>query len=94
MAAAPIRTRDQRIEVRATAEERTLISRAAAESGADLTTFVLTNLTDAARRVLADRDRFELTPEAAAEWDRINDEPARDLPGLRKLLQRRSPFER
>jgi uncharacterized protein (DUF1778 family) len=86
------RTRDKRLEVRTTAEERALIDRAAASTGTDVTSFVVTHVTDAAQRVLADRQRFELSPEASAEWDRINRRRARDLPGLRRLLERRSPF--
>ena len=58
----------------------------------DLTSFVVTNLTDAARRVLADRDHFSLSAEAAAEWERINRRPAEELSGLRRLMQRPSPF--
>lgn len=92
MAAGTARTRHRRLEVRTTDEERELIDRAAAAEGTDVTSFVLSHLTDAAQRVLADRDRFELTPEAAAAWDRINARPARDLPELRRLLQRHSPF--
>lgn len=86
------RTRDRRLEVRTTADDRDLIDRAAAASGTDVTTFVIDNLTEAARRVLADRDRFQLSAEAASEWDRINRRPARDLPGLRRLMERPSPF--
>lgn len=86
------RVRDRRLEVRTTAAERDLIDRAAQAEGTDLTSFVVAHLTDAARRVLADRDHFTLDPAAAAEWDRINDEPARDLAGLRRLLERPSPF--
>ena len=87
------RTRDLRLEVRTTDDERSLIDRAVAAAGVDLTSFVVSNLTDAARRVLADRDRFALTADAAAEWDRINARPARDLAGLRRLMQRPSPFD-
>jgi len=89
---APTRTRARRLEVRTTSEERELIDRAAAASGSDLTSFVVEHLTDAARRVLADRDRFVLDPEAAAEWERINDRAAAELEGLKQLLQRPSPF--
>ncbi len=90
--AAPIRTRDRRLEVRTTDDERRLIDRAAQATGTDLTSFVVTHLTDAARRVLADRDHFVLSSDAAAEWDRVNRRPARDLAGLRRLMQRHSPF--
>lgn len=86
------RTRDRRLEVRMTTAERDLIDRAADASGADLTTFVVSHLTEAAQQVLADRDRFELASEASAEWERINRRPARALPGLRRLMERPTPF--
>jgi uncharacterized protein (DUF1778 family) len=88
----PTRTRSKRLEIRTTAEERDLIDRAAIASGTDLTTFIVTHITDAAREVLADRDRFVLSPEAASEWDRINGRPAQTLAGLRALMKRPSPF--
>ena len=88
----PTRTRDRRLEVRTTSEERELIDRAAEASGTDLTSFVVEHLTDAARQVLADRDRFMLDDAAAAEWDRINRRPAKELAGLKRLMQRPSPF--
>jgi uncharacterized protein (DUF1778 family) len=86
------RTRDKRLEVRTTADERALITRAAEAAGTDLTTFVVAHMTEAAQRVLADRDHFELSAESAAEWDKINARRARDLPGLRRLFERPSPF--
>jgi uncharacterized protein (DUF1778 family) len=89
---APARIRDRRLEVRTTAEERDLIDRAAEATGTDLTSFVVAHLTDAARQVLADRERFTLTPDSAPEWERINRRPAKELAGLRRLMQRPSPF--
>lgn len=86
------RRRSKRLELRATPEERELIERAARETGSDLTEFVLTHASDAARRVLADRERFELDAEALAVWESINSRRARDLPGLRRLMTRPSPF--
>lgn len=86
------RTRNERIEVRATHDERALIDQAVAASGGDLTSFVMKNLTVAAQRVLADRTEFVLDAEGRAAWDEINARPACDLPGLRALLQRPSPF--
>mgnify|MGYP000909819660 CR=1 FL=1 len=90
--AATTRMRDRRLEVRTTTQERDLIDRAAQASGTDLTSFVIEQLTEAARRVLADRDQFVLTTEAAAEWDRINRRSAKELTGLRSLMERPSPF--
>lgn len=46
----------------------------------------------AAQRVLADRDRFDLDAVAAEAWDAMSARPARDLPGLRRLTERPSPF--
>lgn len=88
----PTRTRDRRLEVRTTTEERDLIDRAAEATGTDLTSFVIEHLTDAARQVLADRHHFTLDADAAAEWNRINRRPAKELAGLKRLMQRPSPF--
>ena len=86
------RRRSQRIEVRATPEDRALIDRAVATAGTTVTAFVLSSVTTAARQVLADRTEFVLSPEAADAWEAINTRPARDLPGLRELMRRPSPF--
>ncbi len=86
------RLRNERLEVRTTEDERSLIDRAVAEQGTDLTEFVISNLTVAARRVLADRTEFRLDQEAAEAWDAVNRRRGRDLPGLRRLMERPSPF--
>lgn len=86
------RRRDRRMDLRTTSEERELIDRAVAATGTDLTDFVVSHAYDAALRVLADRDRFELDAPALEAWEAINVRPARELPGLRELMQRPSPF--
>jgi uncharacterized protein (DUF1778 family) len=86
------RRRSRRLELRTTPDERDLIDRAAAETETGLTDFVVSSALEAARRVLADRDRFELDPLAAEAWEKLNARPARDLPGLRHLMERPSPF--
>jgi uncharacterized protein (DUF1778 family) len=86
------RLRSERLEVRTTRAERVLIDRAVAEQGTDLTEFVVSNLTVAARRVLADRTEFALDAASADAWAAINRRRARDLPGLRRLMERPSPF--
>lgn len=88
----PTRLRSERLEVRTTKDERALIDRAVAEQGTDLTEFVIASLTVAARRVLADRTQFVLDAESAEVWEAINRRRARDLPGLRGLMERPSPF--
>jgi uncharacterized protein (DUF1778 family) len=89
---ATTRLRSERLEVRTTKDERKLIDRAVAEQDTDLTEFVVSNLTVAARRVLADRTEFSLDAESAVAWETINRRRARDLPGLRHLMERPSPF--
>lgn len=86
------RRRSRRMELRTTPEERAVIDRAVVVTGTDLTDFVVTEAYNAARRILADRDRFELDTDAVTAWDELNARPARDVPGLRRLMQRPSPF--
>lgn len=85
-------SRTERIEVRATPADRALIDRAVAAAHTDLTEFVLSTVRVAARRVLADRAEFVLDDEMRAAWDDVNARRARDLPGVRRLLERPSPF--
>lgn len=80
------------MELRTTPDERDLIDRAVAASDTDVTEFVVRSAVAAARRVLADRDRFELNAKAVEAWDALNARPARELPGLRRLMARPSPF--
>jgi uncharacterized protein (DUF1778 family) len=87
------RRRSRRLELRTTPHERELIDRAVAASDTDLTEFVVASAVQAAQRVLADRDEFVLDPDALEAWEAINSRPARDLPGLRRLMERPSPFE-
>ncbi|MHB1444468.1 MAG: type II toxin-antitoxin system TacA family antitoxin [Acidimicrobiales bacterium] len=86
------RRRSRRMDLRTTPEERELIDRAVAAAGTDLTEFVVTHACEAAQRVLADRSLFVLGGEALSAWEQINARPARELPGLRKLMERPSPF--
>lgn len=86
------RRRSRRMELRTTEEERALIDRAVVASGSDLTEFVVTHASEAARRVLADRQSFELDADALIAWEELNARPARELPGLAALFRRPSPF--
>jgi uncharacterized protein (DUF1778 family) len=87
-----VQRRSRRLELRTTPDERDLIERAAAATAAGLTEFVVGSAVEAARRVLTDRDRFELDSAAVEAWEAMNARPARDLPGLRRLMERPSPF--
>ena len=92
MAAVETRRRNRRMELRTTAEERDLIDRAAAATATGITEFVVSGAVEKAQRVLADRDQFELDPAAAEAWEAMNARPARGLPGLRRPMDRPSPF--
>ena len=92
MAAVEARRRSRRMELRTTPEEREIIDRAAAASDTGLTEFVVSSAVNAAQQLLADRDRFELDAVAVEAWETLNARPARDLPGLRRLMERPSPF--
>ncbi|HWB72344.1 MAG TPA: DUF1778 domain-containing protein [Egibacteraceae bacterium] len=87
------RARSERIEFRTTPEVRRLVERAVEASDTNLTDFAEASLVVAAQRVMADRDRFVLSERTAAEWEAINTRRPRDLPGLRRLMQRPSPFD-
>lgn len=80
------------MELRTTPEERELSDRAVATTGGDLTDFVVNDAYEAAKRLLADRDHFELDDKAHAAWEVLNDRPSRDLPGLKRLMSRPTPF--
>jgi uncharacterized protein (DUF1778 family) len=55
------RARTQRLETRVTAEQKTLIERAAALQGRTVTDFVLTSVQDAARRAIEKHQQLELS---------------------------------
>jgi uncharacterized protein (DUF1778 family) len=55
------RIREQRLEARVTAEQKTLIEHAAALQGRTVTDFVLTSVQDAARRAIAEHQQLELS---------------------------------
>lgn len=86
-------TRDARIELRATKDDRDLIVRAADACNMKLSEYAVSHLVTDARRTLADRTEFVLSPEQQAAWEAINSRPARDIPSLRALTERPSPFK-
>ena len=55
------RTRAQRLEARVTAEQKSLVERAAALQGRTVTDFVLTSVQEAARRTIEEQQRLALS---------------------------------
>jgi uncharacterized protein (DUF1778 family) len=76
----PARRRAERLEARVTAEQKTLIERAAALQGRSVTDFVVTSVQDAARRAIADHEILVLSErDRAAFYDALlNPQPVND----------------
>ena len=55
------RARDERLEVRVTAQLKSLVAQAAAVQGRTVTDFVLASVQDAARRTIEEQQRLDLS---------------------------------
>lgn len=82
----PKNPKSERLAVRLSPQQRSLLSEASRTQATTITEFVLSAATRAAEDVLADRRRFVLAePEWAAFVAALDREP-RELPRLRRLL--------
>ncbi|MBI2778160.1 MAG: DUF1778 domain-containing protein [Chloroflexi bacterium] len=82
----PKNTKSERLAVRISPEQRSLLSEASRTQETTITEFVLSAATRAAEDVLADRRRFVLAGSEWAAFLAVLDRPPRDLPRLRRLL--------
>lgn len=82
----PKNTKTERLAVRISPEQRSLLSEASRTQEKTITEFVLSAATRAAEDVLADRRRFVLAEPEWANFLAALDRPPRDLPRLRRLL--------
>jgi uncharacterized protein (DUF1778 family) len=80
----------QRLNLRVEDLDRELFHRAAEANRETLTQFLVAGGRERAERVLADRTRFQLSPDAWSELVAIMDREARPNPKLAKLFSRRS----
>ena len=80
---------DTRINLRASPEAKALIERAAALMGTTVSSFMLQNAYDAARRVVAERDTLTLSQKAFHEFVTACEKPAKPTKALRDLMARR-----
>lgn len=92
MATTTARTRV--INLRTDEARRALIDRAAEALGKDRTEFMLDAATREAQSVLLDRRLFHLDEAAFRRFAEALDAAPGDNPRLRKLLAKRSPWER
>ena len=81
------------INVRAPAELRDLIDRAASAQGKTRTDFVLEASAEAARRVLLDQVFFQADARRLKAFQDALDEPISDNKAVRRLLAKKSPWE-
>lgn len=82
------RVRAERLEARVTAEQKSLIERAAALQGRSVTDFVLTSVQDAARRAIEEHRQLELSVRDSEAFVQalLNPAPANDR--LRETVRR------
>lgn len=84
--------KSQRIEVRTTARQESLLRDAAAATDRTVTDFILGTAVVEAERVLAERRWFTATEDQLAEFERMCEEPLPSTTKLEHLLTRPSPF--
>lgn len=82
------------INVRAPAEVRDLIDRAASAQGKTRTDFMLDASTEAARRVLLDQVFFQLDEKRLKAFNAALEQPVGNNQAVRRLLAKKSPWER
>ena len=82
------------INLRASAEQKALIDRAAARLGKSRTEFMLDSARDAAENALLDQRLFLLGEARYAEFVACLDAPIEPTDALRKLLSAPAPWER
>jgi len=86
---AALRTADARINLRTSPEAKALIERAAALMGTTVSSFMLQNAYEAARRVVAENDTLTLSQKAFEEFVAACEKPAKPTKALRDLMARR-----
>lgn len=82
-------TRDDRIELRASREEKRVLAAAAAYERLDLTTFVLRNALPAAEEIVARHERIVLSARDSARVLHLLEHPPKPPAALRAAARRR-----
>jgi uncharacterized protein (DUF1778 family) len=85
--------RSERLGIRTTPEQKAALEAASRMEGTTVSDFVLTHATEAAQSLLADQQRFVLSPDGWDEFVRVLDGPGEEVPGLRDLLRRPSVLD-
>ena len=87
---APSLTREDRIELRATKEEKQLLATAAAYERLDVTGFIMRNVLPAARAVVDRAEHITLSERDSARVLKLLENPPRPTAALRAAARRRA----
>ena len=82
-------TRDDRIELRATKEEKRILAAAAAYERLDVTSFIMRNVLPAARQVVDRAERIVLSKRDSARVLKLLENPPKPTPPLLAAARRR-----
>lgn len=85
-------TKDQRVNLRASARQEQVLRRAAAATDRTMTDFILDSAVERAERVLADRRWFIASEAQWAEFERLLDSPLPATDRFEKLASRPNTF--
>ncbi|MHB8455735.1 MAG: type II toxin-antitoxin system TacA family antitoxin [Acidiferrobacterales bacterium] len=83
-------TRADRIELRATKEEKRLLAAAAAYERLDVTSFIMRNVLPAAREVVEHAERIVLSARDSARVLKLLENPPKPSPALLAAARRRA----
>jgi uncharacterized protein (DUF1778 family) len=86
MPAAATSSESARINLRTSPEAKALIERAAAIMGSTVSSFMLQNAYEAARRIVADKDTLMLSQQAFEAFVATCENPPEPTEALRKLM--------
>ena len=86
--------KDDVIQIRASAETKSILNRAATLRGQKLSEFMLDSARRQAEETILDQRTFFLAPEAHEKFLAILDSPAKPNEGLRALMKRKPAWER
>jgi len=88
------RLKETKVQLRMRPLQKDVIARAAQLKQTTMTAFVVEQAFDAAQQILANQTHFYLSPEKWDEFCSALDAPPRELPELRKLLNKPSVFDK
>lgn len=85
--------KETRLSIRASAESKRLLERAARKENKNVSDFVLENALSAAEAIVADDSNFSLDDSQWKKFIAALDTPPRDIPALRQLLTTPGVFD-